>query len=138
MPKLVPTLDTDATPGERFAPEIRQEIAEVAPSTLVNDAVTTPRIRDLAVTTEKLADGAVSSAKIATKGIKAINVDDGAVGTDQLDDAAVTDTKAGLGVATAHDAEGNPVACDFVFLTQSEYAAVDDEPGVTYMVRADP
>lgn len=137
MPKLVPYLNTDAEPGEQLSPEMRTEIREVAPSTLVNDAVTTPRIRDLAVTTEKVADGAVTSPKIAAKGVKRINLDDGVVGPDQLDTGSVTAVKAGLGVATAHDADGNPIACDFVFLTQTEFAAVTEQPGVTYMVKAD-
>lgn len=137
MPKLVPYLNTDAEPGEQLSPEMRTEIREVAPSTLVDGAVTTPRIRDLAVTAEKVADGAVTSPKIATKGVKRINLDDGVVGPDQLDTGSVTAVKAGLGVATAHDVDGNPIACDFVFLTQSEFAAVTEQPGVTYMVRAD-
>ncbi|OBC03386.1 hypothetical protein A5784_14235 [Mycobacterium sp. 852013-50091_SCH5140682] len=136
MPKLVPYLDTEKPVGERLSPQMRAEIEEVAPSGLVNGAVTTAKLAEKAVATGKLADGAVTTEKIATNGVEAVNLAPGAVTTAKLDDDSVTAAKAGIGVVTAYDKDGNPVEAPIVFMTQTEYAAITPVPGVTYMLRA--
>ncbi|ORA38128.1 hypothetical protein [Mycobacterium aquaticum] len=136
MSTLVPFLDLSKPVGERLAPQMQQEIAEVAPSGLVNGAVTTAKLAEKAVTGPKLADGAATTEKIATNGVEAVNLAPGAVTTPKLDDDAVTAAKAGLGVVTAYDKDGNPVDAPMVFMTQTEYAAITPVPGVTYMLRA--
>ncbi|MHC9292072.1 phage upper tail fiber protein [Mycobacterium sp. LTG2003] len=126
-------IDLDAEDGEKFAPEVRAEIAAVAPSLLVNGAVTTVKLRDLAVTLEKLADGAVTSPKIAAGGVKAVNIDTGAVTSDKIDAGAVTAPKAGVGVVTAHDSSGTAITVDIVPITAADYAALSSpNPNVLY------
>lgn len=136
MAKLVPYLDTEKPAGQQLSPEMRAEIAEVAPSGLTNGSVTTAKLAEKAVATAKLADGAVTSTKIATNGVEAVNLGPGAVTTTKLDDNSVTAAKAGLGVVTAFDKDGNPIDAPTVFMTQTEYAAITPVPGVTYMLRA--
>lgn len=135
MTLLIPYLDTSKPAGEKLSPLMRAEIAEVAPSTLSDNAVTTAKLVDKAVTTPKLADGALTSPKIATKGVKTLNIDDTAVGTAQLADDAVTAAKAGVGVVTAHDSTGNPITLDAVPITSSGYAALaTKDPNTLYLL----
>ncbi|UVT31468.1 hypothetical protein SEA_SEJANUS_35 [Mycobacterium phage Sejanus] len=131
---LIPYLNRDAPPGEKLAPEMRAEIAEVAPSVVVNNSITTAKLRDKAVTGEKMADGAVGSPQIAQGGVKTINIDDQAVTTDKLNDGSVTAAKAGIGVSKAVDADDEPIENTFKFVTAAEFAGMTQVPGVTYMV----
>lgn len=133
MPEVVATLDTDAEPGEKFSPQVRAEIAEVAPSTLNDGAVTTPKVADEAITNPKLAPGAVHSENIAAGEVKADNLAAGAVGTAALDDGSVTDTKAGPGVMTTHDDEGNAITLGVVLISDADYAALGaPDPNTLY------
>ncbi|SII65168.1 Uncharacterised protein [Mycobacteroides abscessus subsp. abscessus] len=133
--QVVPYLDMSAPRGQRLAPEMREEIAEVAPSTLNDGAVKTAKLAEGAVTEPKLAAGAVTSPKIASKGVKAVNIDDAAVGTAQLAAGAVTAAKAGVGVVTAHDSAGNAIKLDAVPMTSTDYTALTTkEPNVLYLL----
>lgn len=126
--------DPEAPAGQRLPPEVREEIAEVAPSTLNDGEVTTNKLDDGAVTHPKLAANAVHSENIAAKQVKAPNIDDGAVGTPQLDDGAVTAAKAGLGVVTVYDDEGNPISLTAVPMSDANYAAlVTKDPNTLYL-----
>jgi hypothetical protein len=136
MSLLVPFVDMSKPVGERLAPQMRQEIEEVAPSGLTNGAVTTAKLAEKAVATGKLADGAVTTEKIATSGVETLNLAPGAVTTAKLDDDAVTADKAGLGVVTAYDKDGNPIDVKTVYMKQSEYAAITPVPGVEYRLTA--
>ncbi|MBI4043461.1 MAG: hypothetical protein HY393_01485 [Candidatus Diapherotrites archaeon] len=60
---------------------------------LANLAVTTPKISDEAVTTPKIADNAVDSAKIADNSIVNKKVSDSAVSTSKIEDNAITSSK---------------------------------------------
>lgn len=127
--------DDSAEVGERLAPEVRQEIAEVAPSQVLNGSITTAKLRDKAVTEEKLADGAVTSPKIATGGVKAVNLDAGAVTTDKLDAGSVTADKAGVGVVTARNSSGDPITLTGVPITAADYASLSPpDPNTLYVV----
>lgn len=138
MAKLVPYLDTSKPRGERLSPEMREEIAEVAPSTLNDGEVKTAKLADGAVTESKLAAGAVTSAKIATKNVKTVNLDDSAVGTPQLAAGAVTAAKAGIGVMAVFDSAGNPLAAKTVVITVSGYQQLNPpDPNTFYEVLAD-
>lgn len=135
MAQLVFTFDSDQPLGERLAPELREEIAYLAPSTLSDGGVTTPKIKDGAVTTQKIGNGAVTSPKIGSKEVKAVNLDDGAVGTAALGDGAVTDAKAGAGVVTAHDSDGAALTLDFVPISQEDWVLLDQpDPNTFYAV----
>lgn len=129
--------DPTQDPGERLAPEIREEIAEVAPSTvtdgsidedkLAEDAVTTGKLADDAVTQDKIADGAVGSAQLANGGVQTVD----------LSDDSVTGAKAGLGTVTSLDKDGNYIETKEVYLTAADYAALSvKDPNTTYYTAA--
>lgn len=126
--------DPSQPAGERLAPEVRAEIAEVAPSTLVNGAVTTAKLRDGAVAAAKLADGAVTSPKIGTGEVKTVNLGDGAVTTAKLGADAVTADKAGTGVVTSRNKDGDPITLTVVPIAAADYAAITKDPNTLYAV----
>jgi hypothetical protein len=121
--------------GQRLAPEVRTEIATVAPSTVNNGAITTAKLAPAAVTTDKLANGAATSAKIATGGVETPNLKDAAVATAKIADAAVTPAKVGPGVVTSRDLSGNAFDIDMLPLTAAQYAAIaTPNPNVLYLI----
>lgn len=135
-PYSVP-FDPTQSPGQKLPPDVRAEIAEVAPSTvndgsidedkLAEDAVITGKLADQAVTTEKIADGAVGSLQIANGGINTVD----------LADDSVTGAKAGLGTVTSMDKDGNYIETKEVYLTAAEYAALSvKDPNTTYYTTA--
>lgn len=131
---LVPNLDMDKPPGQRFAPQVREEIAEVAPSTVNDGEITTNKLDDRAVTNPKIALGAVQSENIGAKQVKTANIDDQSVGTDQLDDEAVTPDKAGPGVMTVFDSSGNPIQAATIVVTDQEWSSLTPAPNTFYEV----
>ena len=126
--------EPSAPPGERLAPEVRAEIAEVAPSVLDDGSVTAPKLAEKAVTTGKLNEGAVTSVKIATGGVAAINLAAGAVNTAALAADSVTDEKAGPGVVQAHDKDGNPITVDVIPITAAQFASITASPSGLYVI----
>ena len=131
---LFVAIDLDAPIEEQLAPEMRAAIAAVAPSLLVNGAVTTAKLRDLAVATAKLADGAVTSLKIGTGEVKAVNLDAGAVTAAALNAGAVTAAAAGVGVVTARNKDGDPITLEVVPISAADYASITPNPNVLYAV----
>lgn len=127
--------DPDQDPGERFAPEVRTEIAFVAPSTVVNGSITTAKLADSAVITGKLAAGAVTSEKIATNGVDIVNIAPGAVTDVKLATNAVTPEKCGTGVPTCVDESDNATEVVFKFMTNAQYAALQAvDPNTVYIL----
>ncbi|WAB09212.1 hypothetical protein SEA_LITTLEMUNCHKIN_36 [Gordonia phage LittleMunchkin] len=121
--------------GQRFAPEVRAEIAEVAPDNIDNGSVTTAKLANDAVTGDKIAPGAVNTTEIATGGVGAANLATDAVTTVKLANDSVTAAKAGLGVPTAHDASGNDISVDFVPITAAAYGALTTpDPNTFYFI----
>ena len=106
MPDLFVSLDQTQIPGEQFAPEVRAEIAVVAPSVVDDGDITTGKLADDAVTSEKLHDDAVHPEHIADNAVESAAIDDDAVQTAHIADDAVTRAKAGVGVMTATDKTG--------------------------------
>lgn len=138
MSDFVFTFDPDAPEGEKLAPEVRAEIAYLAPSTLNDNAVTTPKILDEAVTNPKLAPGAVRSENIEDGEVKTANLNTGAVTSIKIAAGAVTPDKAGQGVVTAEDADGAPVAAYLVPIAADDHAAiVTADPAAVYLVLED-
>ncbi|MFA5707948.1 hypothetical protein [Mycolicibacterium sp.] len=136
--QLIPYLDLEKPAGERLPPQMREEIAEVAPSTLNDGQVTTPKLRDRAVESAKIGLGAVQAENIGGKQVKTGNLDDGAVGAEQIAPEAVQAEHAGTGVMTVYDAGGNPIEARTVVLTASEHAALTDpDPNTFYDVTDD-
>ncbi|WP_200845815.1 hypothetical protein [Mycolicibacterium vanbaalenii] len=133
-----PSFDPAATAGAKFGPEVRAEIAEVAPSTLNNGAVTTAKLADQAVTNAKLAAGAVQTTNIAAGQVGPTNLADDAVGTSKIADNAVTPAKVDTGVPTTVAVDGTPIAMTFMYLTVSEHSAIETEdPSTTYFIVED-
>ena len=130
-------LDLDAPPGERLSPEMRAEIAEVAPSAVVNNSITTAKLRDGAVTRAKLGTGAVGADELDSAAVATAKLADSAVTAAKIADDAVTPAKCGTGVVTAVDSAGNPTETIIRFLTSAQYAAIGSpDPNTTYMISA--
>lgn len=137
MPELFIAIDLDADQGEQLAPEVRTEIAAVAPSAVVNGSITTAKLADDAVTQPKIGPGAVGSTEIATSGVEAVNMAADSVTTTKITDAAVTPAKTGTGVVTAVDSTDNTVAAVVKFVTAAEYSAIGSpDPNTLYFVSA--
>lgn len=124
MTVTIPTLDTAKPPGEKLAPEMRDEIVVVAPSQLAPGDVTTTKIADDAVTAPKIAAGAVGSSEIATGAVASAELAAGAVVTAKIADEAVTGAKAGVGVLAVKDSAGNYIDMPVVFLTEAQFTSL--------------
>lgn len=135
MADLLVGYDPAQPAGSRFAPEVRAEIAEVAPDNIDNGSVTTAKLANDAVTGDKIAPGAVSSTEIAQNGVASVNLASGAVTSSKIADDAVTADKAGLGVPTARDNSTNPIGLTFVPLTAAQYGAISSpDPNTIYLI----
>lgn len=135
MADLFIAFDPEADPGERLAPEVRTEIAYVAPSAVLNGSITTAKLADDAVTQAKIYPGAVASTEIATGGVDSVNLASGAVVTDALGAAAVVPSKCGPGVVTAVDSSDNTLDTLIKVLTAAEYAAISSpDPNTLYFI----
>jgi hypothetical protein len=127
--------DPTADAGERLAPEVRAEIAEVAPSTVLNGSITAAKLADDAVTQAKIYPGAVGPTEIAVAGVETTNLDDGAVTTSKLDNDAVTPAKCGTGVVTGVDSSDNATETVLKFVSAAQYAAIGSpSPNTVYFI----
>lgn len=136
MADLFIAYDPDADPGERLAPEVRTEIAVVAPSAVLNGSITTAKLADDAVTQAKIYPGAVGSTEIATGGVAAVNLATGAVESAALAAGAVVPAACGTGVPTAVDNADNPTETVIKFVTSAEYGSLTPDPNTLYMISA--
>lgn len=129
------TFDPTAEAGEKLAPEVRAEIEVLAPSTLNDNAVTTPKIVDGAVTHAKLATDAVYSANIAAGEVDTINLAPDAVTADKIADGAVVPAATGVGVVTAQDSGGVATDLHLVPISVLDHAAiVTPDPTAVYLI----
>ncbi len=136
MADLFIAYDPEADAGERLAPEVRTEIAVVAPSAVLNGSITTAKLADDAVTQDKIYPGAVGSVEIATGGVDAVNIAAGAVSSDKLAAGAVVPASCGTGVPTAVDNSDNPAETILKFVTAAEYGALTPDPNTVYLISA--
>ena len=136
MADLFIAYDPEADAGERLAPEVRTEIAVVAPSAVLNGSITTAKLADDAVTQDKIYPGAVGSVEIATGGVNTVNIATGAVSSDKLAAGAVVPASCGTGVPTAVDSADNPAETIIKFVTAAEYGALTPNPNTLYMISA--
>jgi hypothetical protein len=114
--------DTGQPEGERLAPEVVAEIQYVAPSSVVNGAITEAKLADGSVSTNKIRDGAVTHPKIAVGAVQSDNIAPGAVGADKLAPGAVTPAALGIGVVTSYADDGvTAVETDIIYLGQGKY-----------------
>lgn len=134
MADLFIAFDPAADEGERLAPEVRTEIAVVAPSAVVNGSITAAKLADDAVTQAKIAPGAVGSVEVATGGVNTVNLASSAVTTDKLASGAVTPAKVGAGVVKAVDASGNSTETTLKFVTAAQYAGLTPDPNTVYFI----
>lgn len=134
MADLFIAYDPEADEGERLAPEVRTEIAYVAPSAVLNGSITTAKLDDDAVTQDKIYPGAVGTVEIATGGVDTINLADGAVTEDKITTGAVTPSICGTGVVTAVDSSDNDTETVMKFVTAAQYAGLTPDPNTLYII----
>lgn len=136
MADLFIAYDPEADAGERLAPEVRTEIAFVAPSAVLNGSITTAKLADDAVTQDKIYPGAVATVEIATGGVDTVNLAAASVSAEKLATDAVTPDKCATGVPTAVDSTDNAAETIFKFVTSAEYGALTPDPNTVYMISA--
>lgn len=135
MADQIIAFDPEADPGERLAPEVRTEVAFIAPSSVVNGSITTAKLAEDAVTQGKIAPGAVATTEIATNGVEAVNIAAAAVTEAKLSVNAVTPEKCGTGVPTCVDESDNATEVVFKFMTNAQYAALTSvDPNTVYLL----
>ena len=123
--------------GERLSPEVREEIAEIAPSTVTNGSITTAKLEEGAVTQSKIGPEAVGSEQIEVGAVHSLGLAADAVTTGKIAPDAVTPPKCGTGVVTARDADGNDIEWAEVLMTALQYANLaTKDPNVVYNVTA--
>lgn len=127
--------DPSAAPGERLAPEVRAEIAFVAPSAVTNNSITTIKIQDLAVTTPKIATGAITLALMAANSVGTVALVNDAVTTVKIANSAITPAKTTTGIVTCVDSADAYVNRKNKDVTAAEYAAiVSPDPNTYYYI----
>lgn len=129
-------LDIDQAVGSRLSPLAIAEIQAVAPSVVVNNSITTAKMRDEAITTPKLGNASVTSQKIVPGGVETSNLKDAAVVTAKLADGSVTKSKAGTGLITGSYSDGTAASFDIVPLSAAELASRTALAGTIYLVLA--
>lgn len=128
-------LDLSADPGERFAPEVRAEIAEVAPSVVVDGSITTDKLADNAVNRVKIADAAIGPDELDVSAVKTTHITNEAVTNGKLAASAVTPDKCDTGVVTCVDSSDNAVETIVKYVTAVEYSALaTPDPNTLYFI----
>lgn len=133
---LAAGLDSSKPVGSRLSAQMIAEIQAVAPSAVVNNSITTAKMRDGAITTAKIAAAAVDTTKIAAQGVETANIKDAAVTTSKVADGAITRVKAGVGLVVGSNVDGSPASFTQMPCTALEYAALTPAAGVFYYVLA--
>jgi hypothetical protein len=132
---LLVAYDPTASAGSRLAPEVQDEIRDVAPSTVGANSITEPKMANNAVSTRTVVDGAITEPKYADA-----SVSTRALGAKQVTGAKIADdtigpTQTGNGVATCADKDGNDIALRFVPISSSDYAAITTpDPNTIYLI----
>lgn len=135
MPELLVAFDTSKPIGQRFAPEVRQEIELLAPSNIPIGGVTTSKIANDAVTQEKIGDDAVGPDQLADQAVGAAALATNAVTTVKIANGAVTSAKVGVGVMKVKDSTGNDITLTGVPVTAAQYAAITSpDPNTLYLI----
>ncbi len=137
MADLFIAFDPSANAGERLAPEVRTEIAAVAPSAVLNGSITTAKLAADAVTQDKIGPGAVGTTEIASLAVATANLAATAVTAAKLAVDSVTPEKCATGVPTAVDSSDNAAETIFKFVTAAQYAALGTpNPNTVYLISA--
>lgn len=131
--ELLIGIDLSRPEGERLASEVIAEIEKVAPSTVNDGDITTPKLANNAVTDPKIAPGAVKSPHIATGEVKNVNLGTNAVTTTKIQDGAVTPDKTGPGILTIFDAAGNPIEIKAFVMSFAEFGDIDPEAAIYFL-----
>jgi hypothetical protein len=113
-----------APEGERLAPEVRTEIAYIAPAAITTASVTTPKIKDANVTREKIAPDAIDDTLIADNAVKREHLDTDAVGTAEIEDESVTPAKVAAGIMKFVDTDDEPIDVTGKLMTATAYGAL--------------
>lgn len=134
MSDLLVAYDPSKPAGERLAPEVRDEIQVVAPSTVGPGSIGETQLADDGVTGDKIAPGAVDTVAIATGGVETDNLAAGAVSGDKVQDHTIGPEQVGAGVPTIIDFSLNPVTVKFMGLTAAQYAGISPDPNTWYFI----
>lgn len=136
MTDLFIALDQTQPPGEQLAPEMRAEVAVIAPSVVSVGSVTTAKLHDDAVTYDKLGPSAVHTDNLLDDAVTAAKLADNAVLAASIADGAVGLSEAGVGVVKATDKTGTARSLTMSGpFTAAEYGAIGTpDPNTVYVI----
>lgn len=120
--------------GERLAPEVRTEIALLAPVTIPNGSVTNPRIADEAVEERNVRDDTIRESHVRDAAVSTRTIAPDAVTRDRIAPASVDHTRVDAGVPTVTDVDDQPIALKFIPLTAAQYAGITPDPNTAYLI----
>lgn len=123
-----------APPGQRLAPEIRTEIAILAPSAVTDLSLTEQKYKDGSVTRVKIAPDSIDDTLIADDAVKREHLAPNAVGTNEVENNSITPPKVGTGVLTIRDHAGAALSVIAEVLTTAEYSGITPTPNVLYIM----
>lgn len=133
MGELYVGFDANQPEGEQLPPEVREEIARLAPVNVTAGAITEEKLGTQSVSNRALADGAVGPTKMAAGAVGDGQLASSAVTTAKLALHAVTPDKVDTGVVTAFDANGDPIDLRAVPMTSTAHAGITPDPDTLYL-----
>ena len=131
---LVISYDAEKNPGERLPPEVRAEIALLAPASVTPNSITEEKLADDSVSTNKIQEKAVTGTRIADGAVATEQLALGAVDGFRLAAGAVTGSKVGNGVAKAVDPSGAEIAMKLIPISSTAYASASPDPTAIYFI----
>ena len=137
MAQGVVGFDASKPAGQKFTqPEVRTEIAGLAPSSPPDGSIGSVKLAPDSVTKEKMAPASVGGAEIEPGGVGTPNIAAKAVTQDKIGDKAVGRLQAGPGVMTFRDTNGNPATVEGVVLSSTQWAQLgaNEDPNTVYFI----
>lgn len=137
MAQGVVGFDASKPKGSKFTqPEVRAEIAGLAPTSPPDGSIGSNKLAPDAVTKEKMAPSSVGGAEIEPSGVGTSNIAPKAVTQDKLGDKSVGRVQAGPGVMTVRDVNGNPVTMEALVISATAHALLgaNEDPNSLYLI----
>lgn len=137
MAQGVVGFDASKPKGSKFTqPEVRAEIAGLAPTSPPDGSIGANKLAPDAVTKEKMAPASVGGAEIEAGGVGTSNLGAKVVTGDKIADKGVGRPQAGPGVMTVRDTNGNAVTMEAVVISATLHAqlGVNEDPNSLYLI----
>jgi hypothetical protein len=127
----------DNDPGSRLAPEVIEEIREVAPSTVTAGSITNAKLAEQTIEESKYADKSVSTRVIGDGAVDTLQLAAGAVTADKVDDHTLVPLQMGTGILTIVDSTDTAINLKAMRVTAAQMATINagtPDPNTLYVV----